>query len=403
MRIVCVGGGPAGLYFSILMKRRGRDHEVMVLERNPAGRTYGWGVVYWDDLLASLQDSDPETAREIVHSSCRWAGQTVHVEGKPTVHLDGDGYGIGRQRLLDILVRRATDLGVRVRFEHEVGRPGPQSGGPAADADLVVACDGANSRLRSLHAGELETNVVVGRNKYIWLGTTRVFDAFTFAFVRTPVGWIWFHAYGFDGRTSTCIVECAPETWEGLGFDGLEDDETLARLATLFEEHLDGHPLLGHARDGGRTPWLNFRTVTNRRWHHGSLVLMGDAAHTTHFSIGSGTSLALMDAIGLATSLERHRELEVALRAYGRERRAALLLAQSEARNSARWFESIPRYIGLPSSQFAVLLKQRRWPLVSRIPPTRYCQLYQAAHEVAMLRRLGRWVRGSMVHLPGRP
>jgi anthraniloyl-CoA monooxygenase len=212
---------------------------------------------------------------------------------------------------------------------------------------VIVACDGVNSRLRRRHEDRLKTEVVVGRNRYVWLGTSRMFDAFTFAFVETDAEWIWFHAYGFADGRSTCIVDCAPETWAGLGFDRLRADASLRLLERLFERHLDGHRLLGTPCEDGGLPWLRFGTVSNQRWHHGNLVLAGDAAHTTHFTIGSGTKLAMEDAIALARNLHEHADVQLALEAYGKERQAALLLPQREARLSARWFERIPRYIDL--------------------------------------------------------
>jgi 2-polyprenyl-6-methoxyphenol hydroxylase-like FAD-dependent oxidoreductase len=378
MRIACVGGGPAGLYFAILTKARDPAHEVEVFERNPRGVTYGWGVVFWDDLLEQLQESDPATASEICASSFRWNGQLLAVESKPPVHVGGHGYGIGRQRLLDILVERAKGLGVRVQFESSVeGRELPE-------ADLIVACDGVNSRLRELRREQFQTEVVVGRNKYIWLGTSRVFDAFTFAFVHTEAGWIWCHAYGFDDDTSTFIVECLPETWAALGFDTLDEADCTRFLERLFEAHLQGHPLMSKAG----ASWLEFRTVTNETWHADNVVLMGDAAHTTHFTIGSGTRLALEDAISLAAGLQEKRGLSARLERYEQERRAALSRTQSDAQLSARWFESVPRYIELEPPQVFALLRDRRSPLLPRIPPRAYYRLYQAMQRNAALCRL---------------
>ncbi len=396
MRIVCVGGGPAGLYFAILMKARDQDHEITVLERNPAGVTYGWGVVFWDDLLDQLHASDPPTAREISANSFQWNGELLAVESRDPVQVEGHGYGIGRQRLLDLLVERALALGVRVQFECEVKNLSELGG-----ADLIIGCDGFNSRLRQLHGDHFRTDVRVGRNKYIWLGTSKVFDVFTFAFVQTAVGWIWCHAYGFDDDTSTFIVECSQETWTGLGFDGLGGNDTITLLEQLFESHLGGHPLRSNMRTNGGAPWLNFRTLTNEKWHHDNTVLMGDAAHTTHFTIGSGTKLALEDAIALAAELHEGTELQPTLEAYGSERQIALLPAQSDARFSAQWFENIPRYVDLDTTRFFALLRERRSPLLPRLPPQLYYRLYQATHNIALLRKLRKWAAPRIKALYG--
>jgi anthraniloyl-CoA monooxygenase len=387
MKIVCVGGGPAGLYFAISMKLRNQEHDITVLERNPAGVTYGWGVVFWDDLLDNLYNNNPESAREIRDSSSCWNDQEVHVRGKETAYLGGYGFSMGRERLLGILAKRAIDLGADVQFECEV-----EDLSDFAKADLIIACDGVNSRVRQLHANHFETNVEMGRNKYIWLGTHKVFDAFTFAFEETDVGWIWFHAYRFNTDTSTCIVECSQETWERLGFDELGPDESITLLEKIFKPYLDGHSLINQLRHLGKTPWLNFRSISNEHWYHNNVVLMGDAAHTTHFTIGSGTRLAIEDAIGLAEKLYEHEDLQAALKAYEEERRTALLMWQSEARNSAQWFENIERYIDQEAMQFAYSFANRR---EGRTNPEEVWWHYPrrlATQKFATLRRLRRWV-----------
>jgi anthraniloyl-CoA monooxygenase len=386
MRIACAGGGPAGLYLAILLKRRDPAHEVTVLERNPAGVTYGWGVVFWDDLLEGLAASDPESAATIAAEAFRWVDQRILVDGQPEARLAGYGFSMRRQRLLDILTRRAMELGVEVRFECEVEKLASLDG-----YDLVVAADGVNSRLQRAHPGMFGTRVDTGRNRYMWLGTTKVFDSFTFAFVRTGAGWIWCHAYGFDATASTFIVECSAETWAGLGFGELGLEESITCLEELFAAQLDGHRLVAQAHDPERAPWLSFRTVTNERWRHGNLVLAGDAAHTTHFTIGSGTKLAIEDAIGLAGALGAHDDLGAALAAYERDRKGSLLLLQREARNSARWFESLPRYIELGSDQFATLLHQRRSQLLTRMSPSGYYRLRRTTEEFALVDRLWHW------------
>ncbi|MFC8200119.1 FAD-dependent monooxygenase [Streptomyces sp. NPDC057298] len=392
MKIACVGGGPAGLYFSILMKRQDPAHEITVHERNPVGSTYGWGVTYWASLLDELEAGDPESARAVKESSVRWSDGVAHVGDRTTRHHGDEGFGIGRGRLLDILAERARSLGVRVEFEDEIA-----DGAELPDADLVVACDGVRSGVRERYAAHFGTEVVLGRNTYIWLGTTKVFDAFTFAFVETPHGWIWCYAYGFGADRSTCVVECSPETWTGLGLDRADEADGLALLEELFAELLDGHRLIGRAGAGGSAQWLNFRTLTNRTWSHGNVVLLGDAAHTTHYSIGAGTTLALEDAIALAGALSKRSgstpaELAPALAAYEEERRSALLPVQSAARHSAQWYENLPRYITLPPAQMFALLGQRHSPLLPYVPPQLYYRIDRAAGRLESLRRLKRWL-----------
>ncbi|MFE3829684.1 FAD-dependent monooxygenase [Streptomyces sp. NPDC059092] len=389
VKVACVGGGPAGLYFSILMKRQDPSHEITVYERNPAGSTYGWGVTYWGGLIEKLRAHDPESARTIGERSVRWSDGVAHVGDLTTVHHGDEGFGIGRRELLDILAGRARELGVRVVYEHEV-TGGPDEG-ELAGADLVVACDGVNSGLREHHAEHFGTEVTEGRNKYVWLGTTKVFDSFTFAFKETEHGWIWAYGYGFSERHSTCIVECSEATWTGLGLHETDEAGTLALLEKLFAVPLDGHGLIGRANSGGAAAqWLTFRTLTHRTWSHGRLVLLGDAAHTTHYSIGAGTTLALEDAIALAGAVRDHAELPPALARYERERRSALLPVQSAARYSARWYEDLTRYIHLPPAHMFALLGQRHSPLLPYVPPALYHRLDRAASRVTALRTLKR-------------
>ncbi|MFD8922148.1 FAD-dependent monooxygenase [Streptomyces sp. NPDC059569] len=411
MKVACVGGGPAGLYFSILMKRQNPSHDITVYERNEAGSTYGWGVTYWGSLIDKLHVHDPESAVAISENSVRWSDGVAHVGDRKTVHHGDTGFGIGRRRLLGILTERARSLGVRVEFEHTI-----TNAAELPDADLVVACDGVGSALRERHAQHFGTEATAGRNTYIWLGTTKVFDSFTFAFVETEHGWIWCYAYGFSEDASTCIVECSPATWTGLGLDRASEADGLALLERLFAGPLDGHRLIGRAQADGSAQWLNFRTLTNRTWHHGNLVLLGDAAHTTHYSIGAGTTLALEDAIALAGALRGHDrrrghdvhdardvhdvhdahhvqpELRAALVQYERERRSALLPVQSAARYSAQWYENLPRYMQLAPPQMFALLGQRHSPLLPHIPPQLYYRIDRAAEQLEPLRRLKRWL-----------
>jgi len=381
MRIICAGGGPAGLYFAVLAKLADPAHEVTVVERNPAGETYGWGVVFWDDLLDDLFAHDPVSARTIWAAAYKWDEYEVRATGKAVTHLAGYGFSMGRRVLLDILAKRATELGVEIRYTDEVtdvSELGP--------ADLIVACDGARSRLREQHAEHHGTAIDVGRNKYIWLGTPKVFKTFTFGFERTPAGWIWFHAYPFTDQQSTFIVECQPETWVALGFDQLDGKQGSARLAGIFAAHLGGQPLIDHRADVGGTGWLNFRRITNERWDHGNVVLMGDAAHTTHFAIGSGTKLAMQDAMALAEALAADDDLPVALERYEHRRKSALAPLQRAAKASSEWFERMPEHADLPATQFAFALSDRR----GEFPAWRY--VLHIATQPKPLRAGLRWM-----------
>jgi 2-polyprenyl-6-methoxyphenol hydroxylase-like FAD-dependent oxidoreductase len=339
MKIVCIGGGPAGLYFAISAKLRDAGHDITVIERDPAGATYGWGVVYWDDLLDILFRNDADSAQQIRAASALWQEQRVIRRNEQTAYLPGYGFSVGRATLLDILGERATDLGVDVQYRHEV-----TDSSTLTDADLVVVCDGANSRLRQRHRDHFGTQVDSGGNPYIWLGTDKIFDSFTFAFEQTSAGWIWFHAYPSSAGSSTCIVECTQQTWQALGFDSLNNEDSVGLLEKIFEHALDGRALISQSRSEPAR-WLRFTQVTNKTWYHDNLVLIGDAAHTTHFTLGSGTRLAMIDAVMLAQSLYEHENLSAALQDYDRRGRAALRPIQAGARTSMAWFERADRYL----------------------------------------------------------
>jgi 2-polyprenyl-6-methoxyphenol hydroxylase-like FAD-dependent oxidoreductase len=287
---------------------------------------------------------------------------------------------MSRRRLLELLGERASAVGVRIEYGVQVGLS------DVADADVVVAADGAGSRVRQDCGDAFGTEISEGANKYIWLGTSKVFDGFTFSLVRTDAGWVWFHGYAFDEGVSTCVVECSAATWRQLGFDRTDPQTGTARLSSMFEDSLDGHPLFNH-----NSSWLSFRTVTNARWHHANVVLAGDAAHTTHFTIGSGTRLAMEDSIALAEHLADDVPVATALTAYGQRRRAEIRQLQSEARFSARWFENIDRYLALDDEQLFTLLRERRSPLAARLPPRLYYQLHHATERSTALGRLRAW------------
>lgn len=357
MRIVCVGGGPAGLYFAISAKLRHAGHGITVIERDPPGATYGWGVVYWDDLLDLLFRNDPQSAQTLRAESVLWQDQRVVLRSEQTAYLSGYGFSLGRATLLEVLGARATELGIDIQYRREADRDA-DAAEALAGADLVVVCDGANSRTRQHHSDAFGTRIDVGGNPYIWLGTDKVFDNFIFAFERTSAGWIWFHAYPSTAGISTCIVECAQQTWHELGFDSLSSEDGVALLEKIFERDLDGHALISQSR-GEPARWQRFTEVTNKTWYHGNMVLAGDAAHTTHFSLGSGTRLAMIDAVELAHSLYRHDELPAALASYDRRGRAALREIQAGARTSMAWFEQAEGYLDRDAVAFAYSMAAR--------------------------------------------
>ncbi|HEY0512172.1 MAG TPA: FAD-dependent monooxygenase, partial [Thermoanaerobaculia bacterium] len=304
MKVAVLGGGPAGLYFSLLMKKADPAHEVVLCERNAPDATFGWGVVFSDQTLGNFKAADPESFQAISDNFARWDDIDIHYKGR-TITSGGHGFaGIARMKLLEILQRRAAGLGVDLRFGCEVHDDSALAGLGLGDAGVVVAADGINSAVRRRHAEELRPDLVAGRAKFVWLGTTRRFDAFTFVFVETEHGIFQAHAYRFSETHSAFIVECDEASWRHAGFDRMDVDATIAACEKMFGPWLDGHPLLANIPPAQRAaPWLNFTRVHCQRWWQGNLVLIGDAAHTAHFSIGSGTKLAMEDAIALARIL----------------------------------------------------------------------------------------------------
>jgi anthraniloyl-CoA monooxygenase len=354
MKIASIGGGPAGLYFAILMKKADPSHEITVYERNLPYDTFGWGVVFSDQTLENLKGGDEPTQRRIVDSLARWDNIDVHFKGK-VITSGGHGFcGIERKHLLNILQERAEALGVRLVFNTQI--TDPQQVG---EVDLVVAADGVNSRIRTLYSDHFRPAVQSGKNKFVWLGTHKLFEAFTFIFVETPFGWFQAHAYRFDDATSTFIVETREETWQRAGLEDADTATTIAFCETLFAPWLDNHSLMANSRHLRGSEWINFSLVSNRHWVKGNLVLVGDAAHTAHFSIGSGTKLALEDSIALAQACREERDIPTALAKYEAERRIGVLKIQSAARNSTEWFENVARYASLEPEQFAYTLLTR--------------------------------------------
>src|SRR5437867_8435202 len=332
------------------MKKADPAHDILVVERNRPDDTFGFGVVFSDATLETFAEADPETYGEITRNFAHWDDIDIHYRGE-VLTSTGHGFsGLSRQLLLDILQRRCAELGVRFRWETEVSDLGAW-----ADADHVLAADGVNSVVRSRYAEHLRPHVDWRGNKFVWLGTTFPYPAFTFLFKESEHGLWRVHAYRYDASMSTFILETTEATWRQAGLDRADEDQTLAFCERLFAAELGGHRLLKN-----RSLWRNFPTVRNGCWHHANVVLVGDAAHTAHFSIGSGTKLAMEDAIALVRALQRHAEVPKALAAYEDERRPEVERLQRAAQVSLEWFEQAERYHGrLEPIQFAMSLLTR--------------------------------------------
>ncbi|MDP0927698.1 bifunctional salicylyl-CoA 5-hydroxylase/oxidoreductase [Paracoccus onubensis] len=356
MRVACIGGGPSGLYFAISLKLRQPESEVVVIERNRPDDTFGWGVVLSDETLDNLHRNDPKSAAEIRAHFAYWDDIAVHYRGEKLVSTGHGFCGIGRKKLLLLLQERARELGVELRFETEV----ESAADYARDYDLVVACDGVNSRIRQEYAAQFKPDIDLRACKFVWLGTHQKFDdAFTFIFEETDKGWLWAHAYQFDEDTATFIVETDQATWDAYGFGEMSQQESIAICEKIFQKHLNGRSLMTNAGHIRGSAWLNFPRVLCEKWHHENIVLMGDASASAHFSIGSGTKLALESAIALADYVTSQPDLEQAFRLYQDERRLEVLRLQSAARNSLEWFEDVHRYLRLDPVQFNYSLLTR--------------------------------------------
>lgn len=353
MRVTCVGGGPAGLYFSILAKQRFPSWSVRVLERNRPLDTFGWGVVFSDATLENLRAADEPTHRAITQAFAHWDDIEVNFAGH-TITSGGHGFcGISRRRLLEILQTRAAELRVELAFQTEV----EDIAAERRACDLLIGADGFNSRVRGTYADAFGPALDQRLCRYVWLGTTLPLRAFTFIFERTEHGWFTVHAYRFDEELSTFIVECREDAWLAHGLDSAGTEQTIEFCERLFEPYLHGHRLMANSAHLRGRDWLNFIRVSNERWVHDNVVLMGDAAHTAHFSVGSGTKLAMEDAIGLADALSSSSA--TALQQYESSRKVELLRIQNAARNSTEWFENVARYATLPPEQFAYSLLTR--------------------------------------------
>jgi anthraniloyl-CoA monooxygenase len=359
MRILCLGGGPAGLYFALLMKLQNPAHVVTVVERNRPFDTFGWGVVLSDQTLGNLSAADPVSAQLIGDAFNHWDDVEMFFKGR-SVRSGGHGFcGIGRKKLLNILQERCIALGVDLVFEADV--QDDQALAKQYNADLLIACDGLNSRVRTRYADTYKPDVELRQCRFVWLGTKKTFDAFTFAFEQTEHGWFAVHAYKFDADTSTFIVETPEAVWKAHGLDQMSQQDGIAFCERLFAKYLDGNPLMNNASHvRGSAIWIRFPRVVCEHWvHHEQvdgkqvpIVLMGDAAHTAHFSIGSGTKLALEDAIELTRCFAKTSDVTEALQAYEAVRSVEVLKIQNAARNSTEWFENVERYSGLEAEQF---------------------------------------------------
>ena len=368
MKIVSIGGGAAGLYFGILMKKQDPSHEITVIERNRPYDTFGWGVVFSDSTLGNFVRADEPTARKILGSFNHWDDIDVRINGKNFIS-GGHGFcGIGRKRLLNILQERAEELGVKLIFETDI--KDDQQIAKEYNADIVIAADGLNSFIREKYKETFKPDIDVRKCRFVWLGTKKMFKDFTFIFKKTEFGWFQAHVYQFDGDTSTFIVETPEDVWLKAGIDKMEQEEAIAFLEKLFAEDLEGAKLMSNASHlRGSANWIKFPRVICENWVQWNdidgkkvpVILMGDAAHTAHFSIGSGTKLAMEDAIDLARSFANIDKsgIDAVLDSYQANRSVEVIKIQNAARNAMEWFEEVERYTHLPEEQFNFSLLTR--------------------------------------------
>lgn len=384
MKVACLGGGPAGLYFGISMKLRNPEHEIDIYERNKPDDTFGWGVVFSDQTVDNLMANDPVSAQTTINEFIHWNLIDCYVNGE-VERSDGHGFiGLGRKRFLQLLHERARELGCRLHFEHEFSVDDIDT--QFADADLIVTSDGLNSKIRNAFPDTFGTSITMRPNKFVWLGTHQTFsDAFTFIFEKTDQGWIWAHAYQFDDSTSTFIVETTPDVYDAIGFDHMSHEESAETCRKIFERYLDGHTLMTNSAHVRGSAWINFPAVYCDNWiKDDRVVLIGDAAHTAHFSIGSGTKLGLEDAISLAKHLNTPKPVSAALLDYQEERKVDVMRLQNSAHNAMVWFENVPRYIE------AFDLKQFNYSMLTRSQ--------RVSHENLRLRD-PQWLAGMELHL----
>ncbi len=343
LRVAVVGGGPAGLYFAYLWKLRHPLSQVEVYEQNPAGVTWGFGVVFSERALEFLRADDPATANAIAPHMEHWRNMTLDLKGENVV-LDGVGFSaIGRLQLLTLLAQRACSIGCELNFERPL-----QSLDAFDNRDLIVGADGVNSIVRRAFEGEFKTSLHYGDNKFVWYGTSKPFETLTQTFVQTEYGAFNAHHYRYSPDMSTFLIECDTETWLRGSFDKRSAEECKADCERFFARTLDAHPLVSN-----KSVWRNFPWLWNERWHFRNVVLLGDALHTAHFSIGSGTRLAMEDAIALVKALEAEDDIARGLARYEAERRPIVKTLVDAARESARWYEQFPSHMRLSSLEFA--------------------------------------------------
>jgi 2-polyprenyl-6-methoxyphenol hydroxylase-like FAD-dependent oxidoreductase len=350
MKINIIGGGPAGLYFALLMKKRNPAHEITLMERNAPDDTFGWGVVFSDKTLSYLKETDAESYEQITASFEMWDNVDVVHRGQKITIRGNRFSGIARIKLLQILQRRCQQLNVDLRFRTEISEIDKL----AANCDLLVGADGINSTVRQKYSEFFEPRLSAGKNKYIWYGTNQLFHGLTLTFREREAGVFAAHSYKFNKTTSTFIVECDAQTWTRAGFDKMSDEETRRYLGEVFRDDLGGQRLLSN-----NSKWINFINVRNEHWSHNNVVLLGDALHTAHFSIGSGTKLALEDSIALYKCFQSSEEVEEALREFERLRKPIIEEYQEAARESLIWFENARNYMHLAPLPFAYSLMTR--------------------------------------------
>ncbi len=344
MRVAIIGAGPAGLYFASLWKKRHGCDEVHIFEQNPADATFGFGVVFSDSALDFLRDGDPDIYNLITPHMELWKNLSINHKGE-NIQIDNVGFSaIGRLELLRLLQKPVVEAGVEMHFETRFSDPARLD-----DYDLVVAADGVNSHIRRNFEGDFGTSLSYLENKFVWYGTTKPFDTLTQTFVETASGTFNAHHYRYSDKMSTFIVECDRETWLDAGFDRMPEQQCLEVCAGVFEEILDGHPLIPN-----RSLWRNFPWIRNQRWSYRNMVLVGDALRTAHYSIGSGTRLAMEDVIALVKGLETHPgDTEAGLKAYEVDRRPVVEKLVAAAKSSAAWYENFPQHMRLTPDKLA--------------------------------------------------